>query len=73
MPSPARLASERVRSSECGRIYECISNILPPEQLPDEHGGAEALDDGALHRVLKQRGQGILALPAGERRKAPRL
>ena len=48
-------------------------NILPPDQFPDEHGEAEALDDGALHRMLKQRGQGILPRPAGERSTAPRL
>lgn len=48
-------------------------NILPIDQSPDEHGGADSLDDHAFHRMLEQRGQGIVPRPEAGNGARPRL
>jgi len=48
-------------------------NILPVDQAPNAHDGTEALDDRTFHRMLQQRGQGILPRPVDGNRTSPRL
>jgi len=48
-------------------------NILPIDEVPNDHGDAEALDDRALQRMLQQRGQGILPATSGGNGVRPRL
>lgn len=48
-------------------------NVLPLDQPEEEPGSAEPLDDQRLARMLKQRGQGILARPEANDNTHPRL
>jgi serine/threonine-protein kinase HipA len=48
-------------------------NILPPDQAPDETGGAEPLGDRAFRQMLQQGGQGILPRPTAGGETPPRL
>jgi len=47
-------------------------NILPIDEVPDDPGDAEALDDRALQTMLQQRGQGILPATTGGNGARPR-
>jgi len=48
-------------------------NILPIDQSPDEHGGADSLDDRAFQTMLQQRGQDLVLKPAADNGPRPRL
>jgi len=47
--------------------------ILPIDQSPDTRGSADVLDDRAFHRMLEQRGQGLLQQAAAGNGAPPRL